>query len=57
MSSTTNNTDIAFEALEFIKPLCETVDQWINLANPKTAAAAADAGIVVRTLFCTHKVN
>lgn len=64
------NTDEVYEALEFVKTLCENVDQWIepyvvtclplileNLAAPKTAVAAADAGNAILHKSNDHSVR
>lgn len=64
------NADLASEACEMIKTLCEGVDQWIepylvsilplileNLALPKVAAAAADAGNAILHKSNPHSVR
>lgn len=65
-----SNVTVACEALELVKTLCEQVDQWIepylvttlplileNLANNKTAAAAADAGNAILHKSNSHSVR
>ncbi|RYH25143.1 hypothetical protein EON65_15990 [archaeon] len=67
---TSTNATTASEALEMVKTLCENVDQWIepyvvttlplildNLALPKTAAAAADAGNAILHKSNAHSVR
>eukprot|EP01031_Cornospumella_fuschlensis_P038938 gene38938-47368_t len=67
---TSNNAATSCEALEMVKTLCEGVDQWIepyvvttlplildNLAQPKTAAAAADAGNAILHKSNAHSVR
>jgi hypothetical protein len=64
------NIPVAVEALELVKTLCEGVDQWIepylvstlplildNLAQPKTAAAASDAGNAILHKSNPHSVR